>query len=358
MLLVVQRLSVGFDRRHGARKPTLAGRPTGTLGAAMGAVCIIGAGRRESPPVRCSTRAASHSIASKGSGVGGNWRYDNDNGMSSAYRSLFINTSRRMMEYASYPMPSAYPDYPHHVRSPATSTTTWTTSASGTGSASTPRSRRWRPSPADAGRCRSTTGPERPTTRQSANGHHWNPKYPEPPFPGQDSSRASSSLPLVPRARRALPADQRAGAGDRQLRDRHRRRDVPLLGHDLPGHAAGRLRNPQVPPRRATDELASGAMSRLPFWATRAMLRVVLRQAQGKMENYGLPTPDHKLGEAHPTISSDLLPRIGHGRIQVKPNIQRIDCRRVLFVTGPARTSTRSCGAPATRSPSRSWPST
>src|SRR5918998_1081456 len=51
----------------------------------------------------------------KGSGVGGNWRYANDNGMSSAYRSLFINTSRAMMEYASYPMPDELSDYPHHT---------------------------------------------------------------------------------------------------------------------------------------------------------------------------------------------------------------------------------------------------
>ena len=36
--------------------------------------------------------------------------------MSSAYRSLFINTSRTMMEYASYPMPADYPDYPHHTQ--------------------------------------------------------------------------------------------------------------------------------------------------------------------------------------------------------------------------------------------------
>ncbi len=50
----------------------------------------------------------------KGSGVGGNWRYGNDNGMSSAYESLFINTSREIMEYATYPMPKSYPDYPHH----------------------------------------------------------------------------------------------------------------------------------------------------------------------------------------------------------------------------------------------------
>ena len=51
-----------------------------------------------------------------GSGVGGNWRYMNDNGMSSAYRSLHINTSRRMMEYATFPMPDDYPDYPDHFQ--------------------------------------------------------------------------------------------------------------------------------------------------------------------------------------------------------------------------------------------------
>ena len=46
--------------------------------------------------------------------VGGNWRYMNDNGMSSAYDSLSINTSRRIMEYAAYPMPEDYPDFPTH----------------------------------------------------------------------------------------------------------------------------------------------------------------------------------------------------------------------------------------------------
>jgi cation diffusion facilitator CzcD-associated flavoprotein CzcO len=46
-----------------------------------------------------------------GSEVGGNWRYMNDNEMSSAYRSLHINTSRRTMAYATYPMPVDYPDY-------------------------------------------------------------------------------------------------------------------------------------------------------------------------------------------------------------------------------------------------------
>ena len=40
----------------------------------------------------------------------------NDNGMSAAYRSLHINTSRRTMAYASYPMPEDLPDYPNHFQ--------------------------------------------------------------------------------------------------------------------------------------------------------------------------------------------------------------------------------------------------
>ena len=52
----------------------------------------------------------------KGSEVGGNWRYENDNEMSSAYRSLHINTSRGLMAYKTYPMPDDYPDYPNHFQ--------------------------------------------------------------------------------------------------------------------------------------------------------------------------------------------------------------------------------------------------
>ena len=53
------------------------------------------------------------------------------------------------------------------------------------------------------------------------------------------------------------------------------------------------------------------------------------------MTDYGLPEPDHKLLEAHPTVSSELLPRLGHGDITVKPNIDRFSGgRTVRFVDG------------------------
>ena len=303
----------------------------------MSAVCIIGAG--SSGIAACqvlSARGIPFDCIEKGSGVGGNWRYGNDNGMSSAYRSLFINTSRRMMEYASFPMPSSYPDYPHHAqiaryfddyvdhfgfRDRIRFNTEVTEVA-----------------PASGGRWQVTLDDGSQTTYDAvlvANGHHWDPKYPEPPFPGQDT----------------FAGEQLHSHWYREPDERFQGTNVLVLGignsatdiaveasrHSAMTYLAMR-RGAHVVPKylqgKPVDELASGPQSYLPFWVTRVMLGVALKQAQGKMENYGLPKPDHKLGEAHPTISSDLLPRIGHGRIRVKPNIREIDGKQVRFVDG------------------------
>ena len=47
--------------------------------------------------------------------IGGNWVFGNKNGMSAAYEGLYINTSRDRMQFADYPMPRSYPDFPHHT---------------------------------------------------------------------------------------------------------------------------------------------------------------------------------------------------------------------------------------------------
>jgi len=81
----------------------------------MGRVCIIGAG--SSGIAACQVlhaRGIPFDCFEAGSEVGGNWRYDNDNGMSSAYRSLHAKSSRRCMQYAAFPMPGDYPDYLSH----------------------------------------------------------------------------------------------------------------------------------------------------------------------------------------------------------------------------------------------------
>src|SRR5215510_12512945 len=80
-------------------------------------VCIVGAGSSGITAAQVlDARGVAFDCFEKGSAVGGNWRFENDNGMSSAYRSLHINTSRRVMAFKSLPMPENYPDYPDHFQ--------------------------------------------------------------------------------------------------------------------------------------------------------------------------------------------------------------------------------------------------
>ena len=83
-------------------------------------VCVIGAG--SSGIAACqvlNARGIPFDCFEKGSEVGGNWRYENDNEMSSAYRSLHINTSRRADGLQDLPdagrlsgLPEPLPDRP------------------------------------------------------------------------------------------------------------------------------------------------------------------------------------------------------------------------------------------------------
>ena len=303
----------------------------------MGKVCVIGAG--SSGIASCQvlhTRGIDFDCFEKGSGVGGNWRYQNDNGMSSAYASLFINTSRKMMEYASYPMPDDYPDYPHHTEIAAyfddyvdhfgfrdrISFNTEVTSVEPNGDGS------WKVAIGD--------GEERDYDAVLvANGHHWDPKLPEPPFPGQDSFAGEQLHAHWYRepderftGKRVLVLGIGNSATDISV-ETSRVSEITYLAmrrgaHVIPKYLGG----------KPTDAYAPEWASYLPFKVTRTMLMRQLKQIQGSMEDYGLPKPDHKLGEAHPTVSSDLLPRIGHGRIKPKPNIARIDGGTIHFVDG------------------------
>ena len=84
-----------------------------------------------------------------------------------------------------------------------------------------------------------------------------------------------------------------------------------------------------------SDELAPEWLSaRLPFRLQRWVFIRKVKSANGRPQDFGLPKPDHKLGEAHPTVSSDLYGRIGHGRVKVRPNIARLEGDSVRFEDG------------------------
>jgi hypothetical protein len=71
-----------------------------------------------------------------------------------------------------------------------------------------------------------------------------------------------------------------------------------------------------------------------PMWLRRLFMAPAYRLIVGDMERYGLPRPDHRLGEAHPTISSELLPKLGRGEIAVKPAIAELQRDSVRFTDG------------------------
>jgi cation diffusion facilitator CzcD-associated flavoprotein CzcO len=300
-------------------------------------VCVIGAG--SSGIAACQVlkeRGIDFDCFEKGSGVGGNWRYRNDNGMSAAYESLFINTSRMLMEYASYPMPEELPDYPHHTQIAAY----FDDFVDHFGFRDRIRFRTevTRVEPAAEGPGWDVTTDDGETRRywavMVANGHHWNPRWPDPPYPGEfwgeETHAHSYDTPEGYEGANVLVLGIGNSATDIAVELSRIAKTTQLAMRRgawvLPKYIAGKPLDQSNP--------APALFSRLPLAAQRALFMRSVKPIQGPMESYGLPTPDHKLLEAHPTISAELLGRIGHGRIAIRPNIERLEGDRVRFEDG------------------------
>ena len=149
---------------------------------------MIGAGSSGIAAVKAlAQRGIAFDCFEKSDRVGGNWVFGNTNGMSWAYRSLHINTSRDRMAYSDFPMPADYPDFPHHTQVAAYfdayvdhfGLRERITFQTGVERAEPARRRLAR----DA-----RHGRERDYgALLVANGHHWDPRWPEPAFPGRDA---------------------------------------------------------------------------------------------------------------------------------------------------------------------------
>jgi hypothetical protein len=304
--------------------------------------CIIGAGGSGITAAQVlQARGIDFDCFEAGSSVGGNWRYENDNGMSSAYRSLHINTSRRVMAFKALPMPESYPDYPDHFQMAAYfdevvdryrlrdrirfNTTVLEVE----------------PVEGGAGEWEVTVeGPEgRETNRYGAvlvaNGHHWDERWPEPEFPGSGAFTGEQihahgyREPDLLRDKRVLVL----GIGNSAV-------DIAVESSRIGEKTfVATRRGAWVLPKylngKPIDEIANSVTGNVPIPVMRAVMKRQLKVAVGDPTDYGLPKPDHKLLEAHPTVSSEFLPRLGHGDITAKPNIDRFTGGRgVRFVDG------------------------
>lgn len=299
-------------------------------------VCLIGAGSSGIAAAKALFEAdIPFDCFEKSDRVGGNWVYGNKNGMSSAYQGLYINTSRERMAYSDFPMPRSYPDFPHHSQIAkyfesyvdhfgfrkriAFETSVERAEKTATGE--------WRV------RIRRASGEEEERTYGTllvANGHHWDPLVPDPPFPGSFAGRElhahhyKSSDEL--RGKRVVVVGMGNSAMDIAVESSEVATRTFLSGrrgvHVIPKYAFG----------RPLDQFFTSA--RIPWPLRQRMGEAIHRLAVGDMTRYGLPKPDHRLGEAHPTISGRILDRLTHGAITPKPNVAELMGDRVRFVDG------------------------
>ena len=265
--------------------------------------------------------------------VGGNWVFQNKNRISSSYRSLHINTSRERMEFSDYPMPKSYPDFPRHDHIA-----------------------RYFDDYVDhfgfRDRIRFGVGVDHAERRDDgsfeirttdgdtevydalivANGHHWDPQWPDPPFPGSDSFEGEQM-------------HSHYYEEETQIADR----DVVVLGMgnsamDIAVDASYHARTTYLAARRGAYVIPKylfgkpvdqiGGAEWLPYWIRFPIMAQLLKFNVGRMENYGLPEPDHKFAHAHPTISGRILDRLAHGAITPKPNIASLEGDMVRFTDG------------------------
>jgi len=298
-------------------------------------IAIIGAGISGIATGRAlKDRGVAYDCFEASSVLGGNWAFKNPNGMSSAYRSLHIDTSKKKLEFEGFPMPEHYPTFCHHShmqdyfegivdhfglreaihfempvrKAVRTSDGMW--------------------------RLDFDNGVREYEHLVVATGHHWDPKWPD--FPGHFDGAAIHSHhyidpfdPLELKGKRVLVVGIGNSAVDiaSELSNRGLAERLVLStrhgAHVVPKYLLG----------KPIDQVVE-TNPFIPLSLQRKAAAWLVRLLVGSPESYGLPKPDHEVLTAHPTVSSDLLQRVGNGDIDVRPNVSELRGDRVEFVDG------------------------
>jgi len=164
-----------------------------------------------------------------------------------------------------------------------------------------------------------------------ANGHHWEPNTPS--YPGRFTGEILHSHDVKSKEQLKGKRVLVVGAGNSAV-------DI-LSDAALDGaRAVHSMRRtyyffPKMVFGKPTDVFID-LTSRwpLPRSVMRMLYKLGMRVLVGPHHRYGLAAPDHDLFEAHPTACTTYLDHIVHGRIAVKPGIERLDGVRVRFTDG------------------------
>lgn len=273
--------------------------------------------------------------------IGGNWAFDNPNGSSSAYRSLHIDTSKHQLSFRDFPMPEEFPDFPHHtqikqylddyaeafdllrliefetrvVHAERLPEGGWELTVGGPDGSGPTETRRF-------------------DLLVVGNGHHWDPRFAD--FPGEFTGEMIHSHayidpwdPLHLMDKKILVVGIGNSAADIavELSSKVMRNEVVLSTRSsawiVPKYIAG----------KPADKYFA-TFPYIPYSWQRKVVQAMQPMSAGRPEEYGLPAPNHKFFEAHPTQSVELPLRLGSGDVTAKGDIARLDGRTVHFADG------------------------
>ncbi len=299
----------------------------------MPRVAVVGAGPAGLAALAELTRAGidahGFEIADR---VGGLWAYGAP--LSGAYRSLHLNTSRARTELARHPMPADWPDFPSHARIGE-----WLQSYADTAgiseriSLSTPVEHAARQDGWEL-----TLGGARAGERERfdalvvASGHNWQPRLPDPPYPGEFAGEQVH-------AHDYREADQLAGKRVLVVGIGNSAMDIAVESSTVAQRTyLSTRRGTRIVPKyvfgKPADQTTSPLMARLPWQLRQPITHAILRVAVGRPETYGLPPASHGFLRGHPTISDAILSRLTHGEITPKPGIAELAGTEVRFSDG------------------------
>ena len=267
--------------------------------------------------------------------VGGNWYFGNPNGRSSAYESLHIDTARDSVSFRDMPMGESYSDYPHHAE--IKEYLGRYADAFGLRDRirfKTPVKRAER-KPGGGWRLTLEDGSAQEFDFLAVgNGHHWDPRYPD--FPGSfDGETIHSHHYLGP----ADPMDMHGkrvlvvGIGNSAVDITSELSRKGVAEAVFISTRSGAWVMPKYLFGKPVGDIVKTS-PHLPLRLQRWLARPIPYIASGRMEDFGLPHPNHNFLEAHPTVSSELLLRLGQGDAVAKPNVSELLGDSVRFEDG------------------------
>lgn len=294
-------------------------------------VCVLGAGSSGLAVAKnLLAKKIPFDCLEKQHDLGGNWLYGSP--ASSVYQSTHTISSKKLTEYTDFPMPEAYPEYPNHrqvleyLRSYAGAFGLRDHIDFGIGIERAERH-------TDGGWVVRLTNGE--THRYGklivANGHNWDPRWPEfeGEFSGDQIHACDYKTPSEIAGKRVLVVGGGNSGCDIAVECAQHAQETCLSlrrgYHFLPKFFHG------TPIDVCGERML---WCRMPLPVRRAVAKAVSFFLLGGTQAVGLPKPDHKLFQAHPIINSQLIYHLGHGKLSIRPQIQKLCSERVLFSDG------------------------